>query len=498
MYSIDTKSLLDSVNGDRQLAVNILVEKVKKGEIFFPFQRYYLDSPRVLFNNLKVIDLPVTEEEYHLYSYYPANGYYLPPRFRGKGLVINSAVDVYTKADALSDIFNEHIRLSAKRYDQKLSVLEGWTNEEKLRDYLNNALDKTEITPITLRNAIYEKSAETKVFNPTWAIAILKLVMGKDLTGKKWLDISAGWGDRLISAMALNMEYLAFDPNINLREGHDSMIKCLGDRNKQKVIYEPFESGNIGNDDFDVVFSSPPYFDVEVYDKDQKGQSIVSFPTYDEWMVKFLFVSISKAWSKLKVGGYLILHLGDTKTFQQCEPANVYIQNQLLDASYEGVIGLRGMSSYARPVWVWKKLSTKNKPGKSLYKDYPALFNKLLTYKAGTINPDYLTRLINGDKIRSFMKANYSDLLISSLLENLGVEDTIKWLRNNNSKPEDTFEDYRIRLQNGSTIRNYLISIYSNPKVIETLFTDLLISSLLEKLDVNAVLEWCKNIMDNL
>ena len=67
----------------------------------------------------------------------------------------------------------------------------------------------------------------------------------QDLAGYKWLDISAGWGDRLIAAISLDMEYLGYDPNVKLEPGHTAIIEKFGNKDKQKICYEPFETATI-------------------------------------------------------------------------------------------------------------------------------------------------------------------------------------------------------------------------------------------------------------
>lgn len=443
-------------------AASDLVDLVIKGEIWFPFQKYFRGTPDILFANLKTIDLPIVQGAYRLHSYYPQYGTYMPPKFRGVPVIISGTRETYEIADVLSDHFIEHIRLKAKRYDQIRSILECWTLEPCLKEIMKVALNKPIINPRTLRDAIYESTPETKIFNPTWAKALLKLVMGDNLSRKKWLDISAGWGDRLLAAMSLDMDYTGYDPNLELKDGHSEMINLFGDPKRHQVIYEPFEKGTIPDGPYDVVLSSPPYFNIEEYAPNQEGQSIVSYPNFDQWMVWFLFASLTKAWENLKEDGYLILHLGDAKTIRTSEAANIFIENYLPGASWEGVIGLQGEAGYPRPVWVWKKLPggiprvtwepqepQTHIPGqkrplpysqRTLFNTYPDLQAELINYYASKYAPNYSIRKNNAIAIRDHVasafpkiprenidKILHDDLMISSLLETLGIENTIKW-----------------------------------------------------------------------
>lgn len=553
-YNISTETLLAFVNtspvenvgvnneaimdDSYDKAASELIKLVRDGTIWFPFQKFFQENPNKLFHNLQIIDLPIHEGNYKLYSYYPLYATYLPPRFRGKPITIAGSRETYETADVLSDYFIEDVRLKAKRYDQIRSILECWTVDFCLKEILKTALHKQYITPKTLRGAIYETIPETKIFNPTWAKALLKLVVGSDLSKKKWLDISAGWGDRLLTAMALDMDYTGFDPNIELKQGHTAMIEKFGDPKRHRVIYEPFENTIIPDGPYDVILSSPPYFTIEEYAPGQEGQSIVSYPNYDKWMVWFLFASLEKAWNNLKDGGYLILHLGDARTIATSEPTNIFIENYLPGASWEGVIGLQGEAGYPRPVWIWKKLPkniprviwndppvVKNNPEhkqilpvhkRTLYYTYLKLQKELIRFFAGKYAQYYTIRYSSADAVRSRILLNFTNiskedidqllndnLLISSLLEVLQADNTILHLTNMVAQYPNT-EDiiaqssniapyYSIRKNNGRLLRENVyqrLPNISRDLIDDILDDDLMLSSLVEAIDINGTITW--------
>ena len=70
-----TKSLDSLTEDERDLvydnAANELINRVRSEEIWFPFQKYFRGDPVELFNNLKRITLPVTEDPFRLFSYSP-------------------------------------------------------------------------------------------------------------------------------------------------------------------------------------------------------------------------------------------------------------------------------------------------------------------------------------------------------------------------------------------------------------------------------------------
>jgi hypothetical protein len=318
----------------------------------------------------------------------------------------------------------------------------------------------------------------------------------------------------------------------------------FGDPNIHRVIYEPFETATIPGGPYDVILSSPPYFTVEEYAPGQQGQSIVSYPEYNQWMVKFLFTALEKAWTNLKVNGYLILHLGDAKTIITSEATNIFIENYLPGASWEGVIGLQGEAGYPRPVWVWKKLPryvkrnmwepeinntkrTYNSSGtypqqrkplssieRTLYRTYPDLQSELIRNYASKFAPYYDIRLSSAKAIRlhvalklpsiplnTIQEILNDDLLISSLLEVKQADGTISILSEYvSSYPKislsiihELVPFYQIRVDNANNIREYVALKLPNASknlINDILKDNLMISSLIEVLDVERTIIW--------
>ena len=71
----------------------------------------------------------------------------------------------------------------------------------------------------------------------------------REFNAKRILDFGAGWGDRLVGAIAADVEeYCAFDPNLALKEGHDKIIETFvpkENKNRYHIHYEPYESANL-------------------------------------------------------------------------------------------------------------------------------------------------------------------------------------------------------------------------------------------------------------
>lgn len=441
--SLEVATLIAQV-GSKEAALNWLLAQ----NFDYPFNRTFQSDVISLFERLRVPAFVVEHNHYQLRSYYPRYQSFLPPQFRGRPttIAVQDRSSTY-----ISDYYLEELRLQSRRYDQPLSVYDAWYDPSKSlqTEIFIKALNGTTITPQILRDISYNTIAEVRNFLPLWAVALLTITFNTDsvaLQGKRWLDISAGWGDRLLAACALDMYYDGFDPNVLLKPAHDQMLKDFG-TGKQQVDYRPFEEVVL-TEAYDVILTSPPYFNLEVYVADQAGQSIVNYPDQAAWMVDFLFKSIAKAWRALKDGGYLILHLGDTQTIRSAEATNLFI-NQLPQSSWEGVIGLKGEAGYYRPVWIWSKSNnpvkwTKSTASKSQVQDstlrstYPEYYARLKTYEIDS--PTYKVNRTNAAMLRQGVKLCLGeisenlgdpligDLLLVLMLADSGKEATIRWV----------------------------------------------------------------------
>ena len=264
-------------------------------------------------------------------------------------MVYDDAVE-YEKIDRLTDLFTEDERLRARRIGSHRSPTEEWVHDVGFRErVLRRTLPKPP-TAFGLREAMWAEATEATGFKQSFAISVLRR-----LGAKKVLDISAGWGDRLIAALAARVDrYVAADPNAALRRGHDAIVNTLRTlrtpNTAVSIHYLPFEDAPI-DEPFDVVFTSPPYFDFEVY-TDAPGQSIQRFPELETWLEGWLFPALAKAWRLLEPDGHLAVHMCDGRIV---EPMLRFASTRLPLSTYRGVLACTGSKPKARPVWVFRK-----------------------------------------------------------------------------------------------------------------------------------------------
>ncbi len=120
----------------------------------------------------------------------------------------------------------------------------------------------------------------------------------------KVLDPFCGWGGRLVGACISNLNtYIGIDTNYNLIEPYDKMINILKENTSTNIefINEDCSQVNYSAMDYDCVFTSPPYYNIELY----SGCSKKSKKEWDE-IYKKVFVN---TYNFLKPNGIYILNI---------------------------------------------------------------------------------------------------------------------------------------------------------------------------------------------
>lgn len=136
------------------------------------------------------------------------------------------------------------------------------------------------------------------------------------MTGKAkgtLFDPCAGWGGRMLGTVSNGWDYIACEPNKETYGNLLRLIAFLGIEDRVTLHNIPAETFDFKNQKMvDVVLTSPPYFNLEVYTKDQE-QSYNQFNTYrtwsDNWFVPLIESSLSildpagiSAWNVMNFG----------------------------------------------------------------------------------------------------------------------------------------------------------------------------------------------------
>lgn len=338
---------------------------ISSGIISFPYKKYFMESPKDKFEKLKNYKPRIVDEHYKLTDVKKlVDENFLDTRnSAGHSLIIKSSKEDYD-INVLSDLFQEEQRITSLVGKNTTSVLQEW-RQYRNHHFIFEALKKykSKLDPYILREEFYNltRSLEPTTFRPTVVKALFSI-----LGARRILDMSSGWGDRLLGAISVEQHiqyYVGVDPNYKLQPGYSQMINTLAkDKSKFIMIESPFETAVLPEraNTFDCVFTSPPYYDYEKYG-DGKDSSITNYPGFESWMVDFLFTSILKAWNLLENGGYFALNISDPNELIRngtffTEPTILFMHAFLPGSFYNGVIGFANDNNrIVRPIWIFRK-----------------------------------------------------------------------------------------------------------------------------------------------
>ena len=267
-----------------------------------------------------------------------------------------------------------------------------WNNEKFMYTLLGSlfTLKVPKVDKGTLRTCIGLRKYICSQFKPNVAKGIYDRYKCKNV-----LDFSAGWGDRLAGFYASDYGelYVGVDPR---KENHPIYKKqeefykkhstFFETEKKCNFICEPAEDVDLSKYEgmMDIVFTSPPYFNVERYSHDDT-QSWVRYKNIDLWNENFLQKAVKNVWKTLRKGGLLMVNISDVNAssggkkkhwLKICDPMNDYIKT-FDDSEYVECFGMemakrpnsigvgtaindennnkKESETFGEPVWTWRK-----------------------------------------------------------------------------------------------------------------------------------------------
>lgn len=125
------------------------------------------------------------------------------------------------------------------------------------------------------------------------------------------LDPCAGWGDRLVAALSMgDVSYTGIDPNNTAVNIYKKVINTYQSKSTGNITIYPFaiEDLDIPQNQFDLAFTSPPYYNWEEYSTDET-QSCIRYKTPEEWRDKFLFSLVDKCYIGLENKGVMAINI---------------------------------------------------------------------------------------------------------------------------------------------------------------------------------------------
>ena len=120
----------------------------------------------------------------------------------------------------------------------------------------------------------------------------------KKFEAKSVLDPTMGWGGRMLGATSLGIKYTGFDTNLNMKEGYENMIDDLDLENVKLFWESSLNEDIIKTLDYDMVLTSPPYVNMELY------QHMTPWSTSEQFYKEFLIPLMDLCMKYLKPGGH--------------------------------------------------------------------------------------------------------------------------------------------------------------------------------------------------
>lgn len=246
------------------------------------------------------------------------------------------------------------------------------------------------------------------------AAKIMKMRV-KDL---RWLDPSAGWGDRLICAIKSGVrEYYGVDPSHCMCPIYKKIIKDIGNSKKQSVTCVGFEKHYMWRDNkkdrlqkYNLVFTSPPFYNKEIYNNEGRGQSTRGITNGKEWFNKFFLEYVRNGFRHLHDEGLLILYVENHGDFK-------YVDELIKVIPYKHLghfsIKYKGDEGEGRPYYVWRK-NTKEILIKKMLDGFNMKKSPIMMMMVGFPGSGKTTFLKNkfDRKLNNFVMINPDELLI--------------------------------------------------------------------------------------
>jgi len=247
------------------------------------------------------------------------------------------------------DFFTMKHRLET-RGKEGITFYELWDQRAhyKTKKYVKNIIDfykRTGIIKTELRVFL-------RIYNLYFgAVNIFKPIVAMDIycryKPQSVLDMTMGWGGRLVGACALNVpRYTGIDLNIKLEKSYDEMVTILKQHSTTEITLH-FKNAldvDYSKIDYDLVLTSPPYYNTEQYE----GQKVME---NEKWNRDFYTPLFEKTWKHLKKGGHYCLNV-PVEVYEQTAIQVMGKANEVLPMTKSK---RKADEKYKEYIYVWTK-----------------------------------------------------------------------------------------------------------------------------------------------
>lgn len=177
----------------------------------------------------------------------------------------------------------------------------------------------------------YRGNKQVSGFMPCVAKAIYHKYCDDD---SRVFDFCAGYGGRLFGAIACNKvkSYTCSEVNFKTYSNlHDlyRTLRLFADIDKEVNIFNQdsiLAMKQFADKSFDFCFTSPPYYDAEVYE-DGSGQSISKYGSYSQWFNNYLIEAIREA---MRISGKVAINIANTGGYMIADDLEKWLKSETI------------------------------------------------------------------------------------------------------------------------------------------------------------------------
>ena len=256
-------------------------------------------------------------------------------------LIGNKAVDRFTYAERLDttgskglsffDLFAGRAAFDDAKYVQQTIL------------YVHNRTTKPKPECVAWRYVMDLYFGSIKIFRPLVAASIYTRFSPECV-----LDPTMGWGGRLVGAMALDVpHYIGIDNNLALERPYSEMVELFAPLTKTKatLLFKSALDVDYSLLDYDMVLTSPPYYNVECY-----GDAREPYASTEAWDADFYTPLFRRTYDGMRDGGRYCLNIPESIYERVCVPlfgpAHIFIELKKVK---------RRACKYGEFVYVWAK-----------------------------------------------------------------------------------------------------------------------------------------------
>jgi hypothetical protein len=276
--------------------------------------------------------------------------------------------DDYMRADGLSNHFTEAQRMKCiVNRSARINMYSYW--DRRRGDIVHEAywmMGEAELvarrpTVMTWRDAMgAAKCYECNTFNPLIMANTIRRYFGDRRV--RVLDPSMGWGDRLIAALAMEVElYVGFDPNTDLTDAYKHIHDTLAPEANVLLIPDKYSNARMPADmvrTFDLALTSPPFYDQELYKHSEDDVKC----SYTQWLRDMYEPYMRDMARAVRPGGFVAVYIDnvprvapmadDTNRILK-EAGLVFVERINFQNDYRTINGVV-RPGHPRPLWIYK------------------------------------------------------------------------------------------------------------------------------------------------